>query len=80
MPVHNSECWLDECLKSVLEQDFKGTMELSIFNDASKVRFKPLKYCPSKFCLVQKFLVCFTIQKKIAASESLFFSRMVQLK
>ncbi|KAF4797300.1 UDP-GlcNAc:betaGal beta-1,3-N-acetylglucosaminyltransferase-like 1 [Turdus rufiventris] len=36
VPVHNSECWLDECLKSVLEQDFKGTMELSIFNDASK--------------------------------------------
>ncbi|XP_017598692.1 PREDICTED: UDP-GlcNAc:betaGal beta-1,3-N-acetylglucosaminyltransferase-like protein 1 isoform X3 [Corvus brachyrhynchos] len=36
VPVHNSECWLDECLKSVWEQDFKGTMELSIFNDASK--------------------------------------------
>ncbi|KAM3660579.1 UDP-GlcNAc:betaGal beta-1,3-N-acetylglucosaminyltransferase-like protein 1 isoform X1 [Ammospiza caudacuta] len=36
LPVHNSECWLDECLKSVWEQDFKGTMELSIFNDASK--------------------------------------------
>uniref|UniRef100_A0A8V1AK53 UDP-GlcNAc:betaGal beta-1,3-N-acetylglucosaminyltransferase like 1 n=1 Tax=Gallus gallus TaxID=9031 RepID=A0A8V1AK53_CHICK len=36
VPVHNSECWLDECLKSVWEQDFKQTMELSIFNDASK--------------------------------------------
>ncbi|KAF1667573.1 UDP-GlcNAc:betaGal beta-1,3-N-acetylglucosaminyltransferase-like protein 1, partial [Aptenodytes patagonicus] len=36
VPVHNSECWLDECLKSVWEQDFKGTMELSVFNDASK--------------------------------------------
>lgn len=47
MPVHNSECWLDECLKSVWEQDFKETMELSIFNDASKVCFSPyLKYCP----------------------------------
>nr|XP_047931864.1 UDP-GlcNAc:betaGal beta-1,3-N-acetylglucosaminyltransferase-like protein 1 isoform X8 [Anser cygnoides] len=36
VPVHNSECWLDECLKSVWEQDFKQTMELSVFNDASK--------------------------------------------
>ncbi|KAM6240642.1 queuosine-tRNA galactosyltransferase isoform 2-T2 [Spheniscus humboldti] len=36
VPVHNSECWLEECLKSVWEQDFKGTMELSVFNDASK--------------------------------------------
>ncbi|NXE10061.1 B3GNL protein, partial [Lophotis ruficrista] len=36
VPVHNSECWLDECLKSVWEQDFKETMELSVFNDASK--------------------------------------------
>ncbi|XP_065419438.1 queuosine-tRNA galactosyltransferase-like isoform X1 [Chrysemys picta bellii] len=36
LPVHNTECWLDECLKSVVEQDFEGTMELSVFNDASK--------------------------------------------
>ncbi|XP_019398261.1 PREDICTED: UDP-GlcNAc:betaGal beta-1,3-N-acetylglucosaminyltransferase-like protein 1 isoform X2 [Crocodylus porosus] len=36
LPVHNSESWLDGCLKSVLEQDFQGTMELSVFNDASK--------------------------------------------
>nr|XP_020032318.1 UDP-GlcNAc:betaGal beta-1,3-N-acetylglucosaminyltransferase-like protein 1 isoform X1 [Castor canadensis] len=36
LPVHNAEQWLDECLQSVLQQDFEGTMELSIFNDASK--------------------------------------------
>ncbi|XP_038228222.1 UDP-GlcNAc:betaGal beta-1,3-N-acetylglucosaminyltransferase-like protein 1 isoform X3 [Dermochelys coriacea] len=36
LPVHNTECWLDECLKSIVEQDFEGTMELSVFNDASK--------------------------------------------
>uniref|UniRef100_W5N9B8 UDP-GlcNAc:betaGal beta-1,3-N-acetylglucosaminyltransferase-like 1 n=1 Tax=Lepisosteus oculatus TaxID=7918 RepID=W5N9B8_LEPOC len=36
LPVHNAACWLDECLRSVLEQDFQGTMELSVFNDASK--------------------------------------------
>lgn len=35
LPVYNAECWLDECLKSVLEQDFKGSVELSVFNDAS---------------------------------------------
>nr|XP_028572951.1 UDP-GlcNAc:betaGal beta-1,3-N-acetylglucosaminyltransferase-like protein 1 isoform X3 [Podarcis muralis] len=35
LPVYNAECWLDECLKSVLEQDFQGSMELSVFNDAS---------------------------------------------
>ncbi|XP_048673322.2 queuosine-tRNA galactosyltransferase isoform X3 [Caretta caretta] len=36
LPVRNTECWLDECLKSIVEQDFEGTMELSVFNDASK--------------------------------------------
>ncbi|XP_053156478.1 UDP-GlcNAc:betaGal beta-1,3-N-acetylglucosaminyltransferase-like protein 1 isoform X2 [Hemicordylus capensis] len=35
LPVYNAECWLDECLKSVLEQDFQGSIELSVFNDAS---------------------------------------------
>ncbi|KAM9209732.1 queuosine-tRNA galactosyltransferase isoform 3-T3 [Dugong dugon] len=36
LPVHNAERWLDDCLRSVLRQDFEGIMELSIFNDASK--------------------------------------------
>ncbi|XP_004709260.2 UDP-GlcNAc:betaGal beta-1,3-N-acetylglucosaminyltransferase-like protein 1 isoform X1 [Echinops telfairi] len=36
LPVHNAERWLQECLRSVLHQDFEGTMELSVFNDASK--------------------------------------------
>ncbi|XP_066474683.1 queuosine-tRNA galactosyltransferase isoform X2 [Tiliqua scincoides] len=35
LPIYNAECWLDECLKSVLEQDFEGSIELSVFNDAS---------------------------------------------
>lgn len=42
LPVHNAEQWLDECLMSVLQQDFEGTMELSVFNDASKVFTGPL--------------------------------------
>ncbi|KAM4691178.1 queuosine-tRNA galactosyltransferase-like [Rhinophrynus dorsalis] len=36
LPMYNAEAWLDECLKSVLEQDFDGSMELSIYNDGSK--------------------------------------------
>lgn len=36
LPVHDAEPWLDECLRSVWQQDFKGSMELSVFNDASK--------------------------------------------
>ncbi|XP_066092272.1 queuosine-tRNA galactosyltransferase isoform X3 [Saccopteryx bilineata] len=36
LPIHNAEPWLEECLKSVLQQDFEGSMELSVFNDASK--------------------------------------------
>ncbi|XP_070340020.1 queuosine-tRNA galactosyltransferase isoform X14 [Equus asinus] len=36
LPVHNAEAWLDECLRSVLQQDFEDSMELSVFNDASK--------------------------------------------
>ncbi|XP_060544630.1 UDP-GlcNAc:betaGal beta-1,3-N-acetylglucosaminyltransferase-like protein 1 isoform X6 [Pantherophis guttatus] len=35
LPVYNAESWLDECLKSVLDQDFQGSIELSVFNDAS---------------------------------------------
>uniref|UniRef100_A0A3Q2ZH74 UDP-GlcNAc:betaGal beta-1,3-N-acetylglucosaminyltransferase-like 1 n=1 Tax=Kryptolebias marmoratus TaxID=37003 RepID=A0A3Q2ZH74_KRYMA len=35
MPVHNASCWLDECLRGVLHQDFTGSMELSAFDDAS---------------------------------------------
>ncbi|XP_040845850.1 UDP-GlcNAc:betaGal beta-1,3-N-acetylglucosaminyltransferase-like protein 1 isoform X5 [Ochotona curzoniae] len=38
LPVYNAEPWLNECLKSVLQQDFEGTMELSVFNDASQDR------------------------------------------
>lgn len=37
MPMYNASCWLDECLQAVLYQDFTGTMELSVFDDASTV-------------------------------------------
>ncbi|MFT7802559.1 UDP-GlcNAc:betaGal beta-1,3-N-acetylglucosaminyltransferase-like protein 1 isoform X2 [Arapaima gigas] len=36
LPVYNASRWLDECLQAVLQQDFQGTMELSVFDDASK--------------------------------------------
>ncbi|XP_026883407.2 UDP-GlcNAc:betaGal beta-1,3-N-acetylglucosaminyltransferase-like protein 1 isoform X2 [Electrophorus electricus] len=35
IPVYNGAEWLDECLQAVLEQDFLGTMELSVYDDAS---------------------------------------------
>ncbi|XP_029950777.1 UDP-GlcNAc:betaGal beta-1,3-N-acetylglucosaminyltransferase-like protein 1 isoform X2 [Salarias fasciatus] len=35
MPVHNASCWLDECLQAIVHQDFAGSMELSVFDDAS---------------------------------------------
>ncbi|XP_028978147.2 UDP-GlcNAc:betaGal beta-1,3-N-acetylglucosaminyltransferase-like protein 1 isoform X1 [Esox lucius] len=35
MPVHNATCWLDECLQGILNQDFTGSMELSVYDDAS---------------------------------------------
>ncbi|XP_057700408.1 queuosine-tRNA galactosyltransferase isoform X1 [Corythoichthys intestinalis] len=35
MPVYNASCWLDECLQAILDQDFTGSMELSVFDDAS---------------------------------------------
>ncbi|XP_038127850.1 UDP-GlcNAc:betaGal beta-1,3-N-acetylglucosaminyltransferase-like protein 1 isoform X1 [Cyprinodon tularosa] len=35
MPVHNASCWLEECLQAVFHQDFAGSMELSVFDDAS---------------------------------------------
>ncbi|XP_077936566.1 queuosine-tRNA galactosyltransferase isoform X2 [Gasterosteus aculeatus] len=34
-PMYNASGWLDECLQAVLKQDFTGTMELSVFDDAS---------------------------------------------
>lgn len=39
MPMHNASSWLDECLQAVLNQDFTGIMELSVFDDASTVSF-----------------------------------------
>ncbi|XP_075034291.1 queuosine-tRNA galactosyltransferase isoform X2 [Mixophyes fleayi] len=35
IPTYNAEAWLDECLKSVFEQDFEGSLEVSIYNDGS---------------------------------------------
>ncbi|XP_045565846.1 queuosine-tRNA galactosyltransferase isoform X2 [Salmo salar] len=35
MPVHNASCWLDECLQGILNQDYTGSMELSVYDDAS---------------------------------------------
>ncbi|XP_028821553.1 UDP-GlcNAc:betaGal beta-1,3-N-acetylglucosaminyltransferase-like protein 1, partial [Denticeps clupeoides] len=35
LPVYNAACWMEECLQSVLHQDFEGRMELSVFDDAS---------------------------------------------
>ncbi|KAM4594180.1 queuosine-tRNA galactosyltransferase [Fundulus diaphanus] len=35
LPVHNASCWLEECLQAILDQDFTGSMELSVFDDAS---------------------------------------------
>jgi len=35
MPVHNAEKWLDAALKSVLDQSWKDSLQVSIYNDAS---------------------------------------------
>jgi len=35
MPVHNAENWLDAALKSVLDQSWKDSLQVSIYNDAS---------------------------------------------
>ncbi|XP_066441947.1 queuosine-tRNA galactosyltransferase isoform X2 [Eleutherodactylus coqui] len=35
IPMYNAELWLEECLKSVLQQDFGGVLEVSIYNDGS---------------------------------------------
>lgn len=37
MPVYNAENWLQEALESVCKQTFSGSLELSVFNDASTV-------------------------------------------
>ncbi|GAB1598640.1 UDP-GlcNAc:betaGal beta-1,3-N-acetylglucosaminyltransferase-like protein 1 [Argonauta hians] len=35
LPVHNASQWLDECIKSVSDQTFTGSLELSAYDDAS---------------------------------------------
>lgn len=35
MPVYNASEWLDECLQAILQQDFEGSMELSVYDDGS---------------------------------------------
>ncbi len=57
MPVHNGSAWLDEALSSVLEQTFTGTMELSVFNDASTVRM----HC----ALLHVYRLSFTVPQTI---------------
>lgn len=46
MPVYNAGTWLDECLQAIVDQDFAGSMELSVFDDASTVchHFSQFKY------------------------------------
>ena len=40
MPVHNGSRWLDDCLTSIFSQaGFTGSLELSVYNDASTVGF-----------------------------------------
>ena len=38
MSVYNASKWLEEVLGSVAAQKFAGSLELSVFNDASAVR------------------------------------------
>ncbi|KAH7949581.1 hypothetical protein HPB49_012410 [Dermacentor silvarum] len=35
IPVFNGERWIDDCLSSVAQQEFAGTMEVSIYDDSS---------------------------------------------
>ncbi|XP_013387422.1 UDP-GlcNAc:betaGal beta-1,3-N-acetylglucosaminyltransferase-like protein 1 [Lingula anatina] len=38
LPVYNAEKWLNESLHSIIDQNFEGTLELSVFNDGSTDR------------------------------------------
>ncbi|XP_046693940.1 UDP-GlcNAc:betaGal beta-1,3-N-acetylglucosaminyltransferase-like protein 1 isoform X2 [Silurus meridionalis] len=35
IPVYNGAGWLEECLQGVADQDFQGSLEISVFDDAS---------------------------------------------
>ena len=37
MTMHNAAQWLEEALQSVMAQTFAGSLELSVFDDASTV-------------------------------------------
>ena len=37
VPMHSASCWLGECLQGLLHQDFTGSIELSVYDDASTV-------------------------------------------
>lgn len=60
MPVYNASCWLDECLQAVSQQDFTGTMELSVFDDASTVSVfsYPYKWISSRLRLRRSRPLC----------------------
>lgn len=51
MTVHNAAEWLGEALDSILSQTFSGKMELSIFDDASKVSHAPLSPVRAHVCV-----------------------------
>uniref|UniRef100_A0A8B9JSR3 UDP-GlcNAc:betaGal beta-1,3-N-acetylglucosaminyltransferase-like 1 n=1 Tax=Astyanax mexicanus TaxID=7994 RepID=A0A8B9JSR3_ASTMX len=35
VPVYNGSDWLDQCLQAVVDQDYQGSMELSVYDDSS---------------------------------------------
>ncbi|XP_053309083.1 UDP-GlcNAc:betaGal beta-1,3-N-acetylglucosaminyltransferase-like protein 1 [Spea bombifrons] len=38
LPTYNAALWLDDCMRSIVDQGFDGSLEVSVFNDASKDR------------------------------------------
>ena len=44
MPVYNAANWLQETLESVCRQTFTGSLELSVFNDASTVSSQRMSF------------------------------------
>ena len=49
--MHNASCWLGDCLQGLLHQDFTGSIELSVYDDASTVSVRVCVWVCVRVCV-----------------------------
>ncbi|XP_074649398.1 queuosine-tRNA galactosyltransferase-like [Tubulanus polymorphus] len=80
LPVHDAEKWLDECLHSVWIQQFPGTFELSIYNDASQDESLSIIQSWTEQFKLKKVNVVFGENKAVGFPKGVGFAKNAAIK